>query len=238
DTSSRSRNDVDTKPVYDEEPMGENKKDEENIVIRNKARLVAKGYCQEEGINFEESFAPVAPLKAFQNFVACAAYKSFPIYQMDVKMAFLNGPPKEEVYVSQPYRFVDPDHPKKVCRITKALYRLKQGRRACIGTPMATKPNLDADLSGTLVDQTRFEYLKHSGFELIDFSDADHAGCLDIRKSTSGGIQFLDDKLVCWMSKKHDYTSMSTAKAEYVALFSSCAQVLWIRTQLKDYGFD
>ncbi|GJV38606.1 retrovirus-related pol polyprotein from transposon TNT 1-94 [Tanacetum coccineum] len=88
-------------------------KDEDQTVIRNKARLVAKGYAQEEGIDFEESFAPVARLEAVRIFVAHAAHKSFPIYQMDVKTAFLNGPLKEEVYVAQPEGFVDPDHPEK-----------------------------------------------------------------------------------------------------------------------------
>ncbi|GKF97597.1 retrovirus-related pol polyprotein from transposon TNT 1-94, partial [Tanacetum coccineum] len=78
-----------------------NKKDEDQTVIRNKARLVAKGYAQEEGIDFEESFAPVARLEAVRIFVAYAAHKYFPIYQMDVKMTFLNGPLKEEVYVAQ-----------------------------------------------------------------------------------------------------------------------------------------
>ncbi|GJV11130.1 hypothetical protein Tco_1352671 [Tanacetum coccineum] len=81
-------------------------------------------------------------------------------------------------------------------------------------------------------------YLKDFGFKLTTFSDVDHAGCLDIRKSTSGGIQFLDDKLVSWISKKQDCTLMSTAEAEYVALSESSAQVLWMRIWLKDYGFD
>ncbi|GJX64175.1 retrovirus-related pol polyprotein from transposon TNT 1-94 [Tanacetum coccineum] len=89
--------------------LWKNKKDEDQTVIRNKARLVAKGYAQEEGIDFEESFAPVARLEAVRIFVAYAAHKSFPIYQMDVKTAFLNGPLKEEVYVAQPDGFVDPD---------------------------------------------------------------------------------------------------------------------------------
>ncbi|GJV01119.1 putative reverse transcriptase domain-containing protein [Tanacetum coccineum] len=87
--------------------------DEEQTVIRNKAWRVAKGYAQEEGIDFEESFAPVARLEAVRIFVAYAAHKSFPIYQMDVKTTFLNGPLKEEVYVAQPEGFVDPDHPEK-----------------------------------------------------------------------------------------------------------------------------
>ncbi|GJR74020.1 retrovirus-related pol polyprotein from transposon TNT 1-94 [Tanacetum coccineum] len=97
-----------------------------NCVVRNHA----KGYAQEEGVDFEESFAPVARLEAVRIFVAHAAHKSFPIYQMDVKTAFLNGPLKEEVYVAQPEGFVDPDHPEKVYLLRKALYGLKQAPRA------------------------------------------------------------------------------------------------------------
>ncbi|GJT26390.1 hypothetical protein Tco_0906665 [Tanacetum coccineum] len=123
-----------------------------------------------------------------------------------------------------------------------------------IGTPLATKPKLDVDLSGEPVDQSDYRskigslmYLTSSrpdlvqadsGFELTAFSDADHAGCLDTQKSTSGGIQFLGDKLVSWMSKKQNCTAMSSAEAEYVALSASCAQVMWMRTQLQDYGFN
>ncbi|GKF24531.1 retrovirus-related pol polyprotein from transposon TNT 1-94, partial [Tanacetum coccineum] len=84
----------------------------------------------EEGIDFEESFSPVARLEALRIFVTYAAHKSFPIYQMDVKTAFLNGPLKEEVYVAQPDGFVDPDHPEKVYRLRKALYGLKQAPRS------------------------------------------------------------------------------------------------------------
>nr|GEV26190.1 copia protein [Tanacetum cinerariifolium] len=100
------------------------------MVIRNKSRLVAKGYGQEEGIDFEESFAPVARLKAVRIFVAYVAHKNFPIYQMDVKMPFLNGPLKEEVLVSQPDGFVDANYPDHVYRLKKALYGLKQPPRA------------------------------------------------------------------------------------------------------------
>ncbi|GJZ38265.1 retrovirus-related pol polyprotein from transposon TNT 1-94 [Tanacetum coccineum] len=258
----------------------ENKRDEENTVIRNKSRLVAKGYAQKEGIDFEESFALVARLEAVRLFIVYAAHKSFTVYQMDVKTTFLYGPLKEEVCVNQPDGFVDPYHPDKVYHLKKALYGLKQAPRAwydelsnflhgmtscdSIGTPMATK-HLDADLSGTPVDQTKyrsmvgalmyltasrpdivhatcycaryqakptekhltavkriFRYLKDSinmglwypkdtGFELTAFSDSDHAGCLDSRKSTSGGIQFLGgDKLVSWSSKKQDCTLVSS----------------------------
>nr|GEV80896.1 reverse transcriptase domain-containing protein [Tanacetum cinerariifolium] len=113
----------------------EGEKDEDRTIIRNKARLVAKGYAQEEGINFEESFAPVARLKAVRIFVAYAVHKSFPIYLMDVKTAFLNGPLKQEVYVAQPDGFVDPDHLEKVYRLRKALYELKQALRAWTSDP-------------------------------------------------------------------------------------------------------
>nr|GFB19841.1 Gag-Pol polyprotein [Tanacetum cinerariifolium] len=99
--------------------LWKNKRDEENTVIQNKSCLIAKGYAQKEGVNFEESFAPVARLEAVRLFIAYAAHKSFTIYQMDVKTAFLYGPLKEEVYVNQPDGFVDPYHPDKVYRLKK-----------------------------------------------------------------------------------------------------------------------
>nr|GEX37268.1 retrovirus-related Pol polyprotein from transposon TNT 1-94 [Tanacetum cinerariifolium] len=104
--------------------------DEDQTIIRNKARLVAKGYVQEEGIDFEESFAPVARLDALRIFVAYVAHKSFLKFQRDVKTRFLNGPLREEVYVAQPDGFVDPDHLEKIYRLKKALYGLKQAPRA------------------------------------------------------------------------------------------------------------
>ncbi|GJV76409.1 retrovirus-related pol polyprotein from transposon TNT 1-94 [Tanacetum coccineum] len=121
--------------------------------LDNKSRLVAKGYCQEEGIDFEESFASVARLEAVIIFVAYAAHKNFPIYQMDVKTSFLNGLLKEEVFVRQPDGFVDPDFPNHVYCLKKALYGLKQVPGAC--TPMATT-KLDAHLQGTQVDQNKY----------------------------------------------------------------------------------
>ncbi|GKF56342.1 retrovirus-related pol polyprotein from transposon TNT 1-94, partial [Tanacetum coccineum] len=100
------------------------------MIIRNKSRLVAKGYRKEEGIDFEESFAPIARLEAVRIFMAYAAHKNFPIYQMDVKTAFLNGPLKEEFFVRQPDGFVDPNFLNHVYRLKKALYGLKQSPRA------------------------------------------------------------------------------------------------------------
>nr|GEW03923.1 retrovirus-related Pol polyprotein from transposon TNT 1-94 [Tanacetum cinerariifolium] len=336
--------------------------DEDQTVIRNKARLVAKGYAQEEGIDFEESFTPVARLEAVRIFIAYAAHKSFSIFQMEVKTTFLSGPLKEEVYVAQLDGFVDPDHPEKVYRLRKALYGLKQAPRAwydellkfliskgftkctidptlftirygedillaqiyvddiifgstnpkyskhfeklmhsrfemslmgemkfflglqihqspsgifinqakytseilhkhgmdkgqSIGTPMATKPKLDADLSGNPVDQTDYHskirslmYLPSSRPDIVQ------AVCFCARYQSRPtekhlkevkrifrylrGILFLGEKLVSWMSKKQNCTSMSSAETEYVALSASCVQVMWMKTQLQDYGFN
>nr|GEY45326.1 retrovirus-related Pol polyprotein from transposon TNT 1-94 [Tanacetum cinerariifolium] len=126
------------KTVINRKWLWKNKKDEDDTVIRNKARLVAKGSKQEEGIDFEESFA-VARLEAVWIFVAYAAQKSFPINQMDGKTDFLNGTLKDEVYVSQPNGFFDPDHPKKFYRLRKTLYGLKQAPRAWTSDPPIPK---------------------------------------------------------------------------------------------------
>jgi hypothetical protein len=98
------------------------------VVIRNKARLVAKGYSQVEGLDFSETYAPVARLKSIRILLAYATYHGFKLYQMDVKSAFLNGPIKEEVYVEQPPGFEDSEYPNHVYKLSKALYGLKQAQ--------------------------------------------------------------------------------------------------------------
>nr|GEV17514.1 hypothetical protein [Tanacetum cinerariifolium] len=123
------------------------KLDEYGDVLKNKARLVAKGYRQEEGIDFEESFLPVARIEAIRIFIANSASKNMTIYQMDVKTTFLNGELKEEVYVSQPEGFVDPDHTTHIYRLKKALYGLKQAPRRFL---------LDNKFSKGAVDPTLF----------------------------------------------------------------------------------
>nr|GFA44244.1 copia protein [Tanacetum cinerariifolium] len=178
------------------------KLDEYGDVLKNKARLVAKGYRQEEGIDFEESFAPVARIEAIRIFIANAVSRNMTVYQMDVKTAFLNGELKEEVYVSQPEGFVDPEHPTHVYRLKKALYQAKP-----------TKKHLEAlkrvfrYLKGTI--NWGLWYPKDTVMALTAYADADHAGCQDTRRSTSASAQLLGDKLI-----------------------------LWMRSQLTDYGFD
>nr|GEU84399.1 retrovirus-related Pol polyprotein from transposon TNT 1-94 [Tanacetum cinerariifolium] len=350
-----------------------NKHDEEQTIIRNKSRLVVRGYRQEKGIDFKESFAPVARMEAIRIFLAYATHISFLVFQMDVKTAFLHGSLKEDVYVCQPKGFIDADHPSHVYKLKKALYGLKQAPRAwrfhddilvvqvyvddiifgsthprymqlfsdhmksrfemsmmeemtfflglqvnqspcgifinqskyvleilkkyrmesCdpVGTPMEIKDKLDLDQNGTPVDAMKYRsmigalvyltssrpdimhatclcaryqakptekhlkevkrifrylrgtvntglwYTKDSGFELIGFSDADYTGCKDAFKSTFSGAQFLGEKLVSWSSKKQDCMALLTIEAKYVSLFACYAQVLWMRTQLTNYGF-
>nr|GEX50142.1 retrovirus-related Pol polyprotein from transposon TNT 1-94 [Tanacetum cinerariifolium] len=349
--------------------LWKNKRDEENTIIRNKSRLVSNGYAQKEGVDFKESFAPVARLEAVRLFIAYAAHKPFTVYQMDVKTSFLYGPLKEEVYINQPDGFVDPYHPDKVYHLKKALYGLKEAPRAwydelsnflisngfskgsidptlfitkheedillvqiyvddiifgftnpkiskqfeklmhnkfemplmgelkfllgiqihqslrgifinqakyaqeilikhgmtlcdSVGTPMATK-HLDADLSGTPIDQTTYQSMVRALMHLTaSRPDILHATCYCTRyqaKLTEKHLtavkqifRYLKDTIymglwypkdtggdnsVSWSSKKQDCTSMSSAQAEYVSLFACYAQVLWMRTQLTDYGF-
>nr|GEX12562.1 hypothetical protein [Tanacetum cinerariifolium] len=121
-------------------------------IIVNKARLVARGYRQEDGIDFENSFAPVARLEAIRIFLAYAAHKNMVVYQMDVKTAFFNGNLREEVYVSQPDGFVDPDNPNHVYKLKKALYGLKQDPRAWYD--MLSSFLLSQDFSKGSVDPT------------------------------------------------------------------------------------
>nr|GFA70357.1 retrovirus-related Pol polyprotein from transposon TNT 1-94 [Tanacetum cinerariifolium] len=148
--------------------LWKNKRDEENTIIRNKYRLVAKGYSQKAGVNFEESFAPVARLEAVRLFIAYAAHKSLTVYLIDVKTSFLYRPLKEEVYVNQPNGFVDPYHPDKVYRLKKALYGLKQDPSAWYdelstflvskGFSKGTEYQL-ADLFTKALPKERFRYL-------------------------------------------------------------------------------
>ncbi|GJW83981.1 retrovirus-related pol polyprotein from transposon TNT 1-94, partial [Tanacetum coccineum] len=242
------------KTVIGSKWLWKNKKDEDNTIIRNKAQLVAKGYRQEEDGH---------------------------------KTAFLNGHLKEEVYVSQPDGFIDPDHPERVYHLRKALYGLKHihqsprsifinqskyaldilkkhgmGKCDSIGTPMATQPKMGANLSGTPVDQTKYQsmigslmYLTSTRLDLV------HATCYYaqyqarptekhlkevkrifryLKKTINMGLWYPKDsadKLVSWSSKKQDCSAMSTAETEYIALSTSCAQVFWMRTHLTYYGF-
>ncbi|GJX15475.1 retrovirus-related pol polyprotein from transposon TNT 1-94 [Tanacetum coccineum] len=299
------------------------KLDELGGILKNKARLVARGYRQEEGIDFEESFAPVARLEAIRIFLAFAAHMNMVIYQMDVKTAFLNGNLREEVYVSQPDGFVDPDKPNHVYKLKKALYGLKQAPRAWYD--MLSSFLISNDFSKGSVDPTLF--IRREGNDLIlvqiYVDDIIFAAstpelcdlfakimCSKFKMSMMGKISFFlglqisqsprgifinQSKYALESLKKYGYEScdpvdtpmvekskldedkegkavdpshyrgmigtllyltasrpdlqfakmhavpksaaISSTEAEYIALSGCCAQVLWMRSQLTDYGF-
>nr|GEW53397.1 hypothetical protein [Tanacetum cinerariifolium] len=233
-------------------------------VLKNKARLVAQGFRQDKGIDFKKSFAPVTRIEAICIFVANAANKNMTIFQMDVKTDFLNGELKEEVYVSQPKGFMDQDNPSHVYKLKKALYGLKQAPRACdsVDIPMVEKSKLDKDLHGKPVDATLYcgmigslMYLTYSRPGLI------YVVCLCARYQAKPIEKHLDavkrifrylkgtinmglwyskdtgDKLVSWSSKKQKRTTISIIEAEYIDLSGCCAQIIWMCSQLTDYGF-
>ncbi|GKB08449.1 retrovirus-related pol polyprotein from transposon TNT 1-94 [Tanacetum coccineum] len=215
--------------------------DELGGILKNKALLVAHGYRQEEGIDFEESFSPVARLEAIRIFLAFAAHKNMP-----------DG-------------FVDPDNPNYVYKLKKALFGLKQAPHSWYD--MLSSFLVSQDFSKGLVDPTLFirkegkELLLKYGFDSCDpvdtpmvekskldedkegkavdpshHRDANHASCQDTRRSTSGSMQFLGDRLVSWSSKRQKSAVISSTEAGYIAKSGCCAQILWMRSQLIDYG--
>ncbi|GJT08775.1 retrovirus-related pol polyprotein from transposon TNT 1-94 [Tanacetum coccineum] len=202
------------------------------------ARLVAKGYRQEEGIYFEESFTLVARIEAIRIFIANAASKNMTIYQMDVKTTFLNSELKEEVYVSQPEGFVDPDHPTHVYRLKKALYG--KASPSGMGAPSELTSTADPTLYSQyacVLGKQASPTKKHLKALKRSLMRTHGKGVQDTRRSTSGSAQFLGDKLVSWSSKKQKSIVVSTTEAEYIAMSGCCAQILWMRSQLTDYGF-
>ncbi|BBH09902.1 transposable element gene [Prunus dulcis] len=245
-----------------------NKTDEKGQIMRNKARLVAQGYTQIEGLDFDETFAPVARLESVRLLLSIACYLRFKLYQMDVKSAFLNGVLQEEVYVEQPagptiqWRHVHIST--KYANNLVSKFGLESAKP--IRNPMSTSTKLSKDSSGKSVDQklyrsmigsllyltasrpdisfsvglcARFQsdpkeshllavkrilryvsgtttfgvyYSFDSNVELAGYSDADWAGSIDDRKSTTGGCFYIGNNLVSWFSKKQNCVSLSTAR--------------------------
>nr|GFA71801.1 hypothetical protein [Tanacetum cinerariifolium] len=154
----------------------------------------------------------------------------FTVYQMDVKTTFLNGILSEEVYVGQPLvpTLMVEQAKLKLDFVGKPVDHTDY--RSMIGSLMYVTSSRPDIMLATWNINLGLWYPKDSGFDLTAYSDADHAGCHLDRKSTSGSVQFLGDKLVYWSSKKHNRVSISTAESEYVAVSSCRAQVLWMRT--------
>ncbi|GKB08297.1 putative ribonuclease H-like domain-containing protein [Tanacetum coccineum] len=186
-----------------------NKKDERGIVIRNKARLVAQGYTQEEGIDYDEVFAPVARIEAIRLFLAYASFKDFVVYQMDVKSAFLYGKIEEEVYVCQPPGFEDPDFPDRVYKVEKALYGLHQAPRAWYET--LSTYLLDNGFQRGKIDKTLF-IKRHKGDILLMSSMGELTFFLGLQvQQKKDDIFISQDKYVVEILKKFGFTEVKTA---------------------------
>ncbi|GJU95652.1 putative ribonuclease H-like domain-containing protein [Tanacetum coccineum] len=229
---------------YGQKAMGtkwvyRNKKVEKGVMVRNKARLVAQGHRQEERIDYDEVFAPVARIEAIRIFLAFASYMGFIVYQMDVKSAFLYGKIDEEVYVSQPPGFIDPKYPKKVYKVVKALYGLHQAPRAWYAT-LSTfllkngyrrgtidktlfikKDKHDIILVQVYVDDIifgstkrswcdEFEALMKSRFQMSSIGELTFFLGLQV-KQKEDGIFISQDKYVAEILKKFDFVSVKTA---------------------------
>ncbi|KAJ9556367.1 hypothetical protein OSB04_010981 [Centaurea solstitialis] len=205
-----------------------NKLDEIGTIIRNKARLVAQGYRQEEGIDYDETFAPVARLEAIRLFLAFAAHMNFKVYQMDIKNAFLNGKLNEEVYVAQPPGFVDPKFPDHVYKLNKALYGLKQAPRAWYDTLstfllsngfkypkhiLLVQIYVDDIIFGSTNPKLceKFELLMKSKYKMSMMGELTFFLGLQIKQSEKG-IFINQGKYVHEMLKKFDLTSCTPMK--------------------------
>ncbi|GJV26112.1 putative ribonuclease H-like domain-containing protein [Tanacetum coccineum] len=186
-----------------------NKKDKRGVVVRNKARLVAQGHRQEEGIDYDEVFAPVAKIEAIRIFLAFASYMGFTVYQMDVKSAFLYGTIDEEVYVTQPPGFTDPVHPKKVYKVVKALYGLHQAPRAWYAT--LSNFLLKHGYRRGAIDKTLF--IKKDKKDIILMSSmGELTFFLGLQvKQKKDGIFISQDKYVAEILKKFDFINVKTA---------------------------
>ncbi|GJY72034.1 putative ribonuclease H-like domain-containing protein [Tanacetum coccineum] len=189
-----------------------NKKDERGIVVKNKARLVAQGHTQEEDIDYDEVFAPVARIEAIRLFLAYSSFKDFIVYQMDVKSAFLYEKIEKEVYVCQPPSFEDPHFPDKVYKVEKALYGLHQALRAWYET--LSTYLLDNGFQGGQIDKTLFIKRHKDDILLVQFqmsSIGEFSFFLGLQvKQKSDGIFISQDKYVAKILKKFDFASIKT----------------------------
>nr|GEV14399.1 retrovirus-related Pol polyprotein from transposon TNT 1-94 [Tanacetum cinerariifolium] len=224
-----------------------NKLDENCIVSRNKARLVAQGYNQQEGIDYDGTYALVARLESIRILLAYDCALDVKLFQMDVKNAFLNDFINEKVYVAQPLRFIDFEKPNHVYKLNKALYGLKQEPKAwpdimfsvCLCARFQEAPktsHLEAVkcifryIKGTT--HLGLWYPKGTDIETVVYADSDYAGDYVDRKSTSGICTFVGCCLTSWFSKKQTALAISTTKAEYVSAEKAYfAQILRIHCE-------
>nr|GEY18332.1 retrovirus-related Pol polyprotein from transposon TNT 1-94 [Tanacetum cinerariifolium] len=217
-----------------------NKLDENGIVSRNKARLVAQDYNQQEGINYDETYIPVARLESIRILLAYACALDFKLFQMKLKNAFLNGFVNDEVYVAQPPGFIDLKKLDHVYKLKKALYGLKQEPKAWSSNDLYSDEFtkiMHEDFEMSMMVKRIFLYVKGTSYlglwypkrtdiETVVYADSDHAGDYVDRKSTSGICMFVVCCLTSGFSKKQTALAISTTEAEYVSTRKACEMTL------------
>nr|GEU64217.1 ribonuclease H-like domain-containing protein [Tanacetum cinerariifolium] len=212
-----------------------NKRDTKGIVVRNKARLVAQGHRQEEGIDYDEVFAPVARIEAIRLFLAFASYMGFMVYQMDVlmkgefemsamgKLTFFLGLQVKQlldgIFISQDKYVKDMIKKFNMESVRTVTIPYEFPKHKFKDEPDdAVNVHLYRSMIGSLID---------SPFQLEAYSDSDY-----VRKSITGVCQFLGRRLISWQCKKQTVIATSSTEAEYVATASCCGRVLWIQNQM------
>ncbi|GJR97132.1 putative ribonuclease H-like domain-containing protein [Tanacetum coccineum] len=194
-----------------------NKRDDWSIVVKNKARLVAQGFRHEEGIDYDEVFSPVARIEAIRLFLAFASFMGFPVYQMNIKSAFVFGTIEEEVYVYQPPGFIDPAHPNKVYKVIKALYGLHQALRAWYETLSSFLlkngfRRVDDIIFGSTTQSMciEFEDCMHKRFQMSSMGELTYFLGLQVKQKPDE-IFIIQDKYVADILKKFNFCSIKPA---------------------------
>ncbi|GKB61752.1 retrovirus-related pol polyprotein from transposon TNT 1-94, partial [Tanacetum coccineum] len=234
-----------------------NKKDEVGTVIRNKTRLVAQGFSQEEGIEYDETFAPVARIYTIRIFLAFATYMNFIVFQMDVKIAFLNGKLKEEVYVKQPPGFECSEFPDYFEKLITKKFEMNIMGELSYFLGLQIKQD-DKGISIFQEKYTRALQKKHEisdsalvktpmvppnnlgpdlASKLISSQSkriTSHCYEEDLQKKHLRCLKLLGGKFFCWSAKKQQSVAMSSTEAGYVTAAGCCANIIWIKSQLSD----
>ncbi|PKI60619.1 hypothetical protein CRG98_018969 [Punica granatum] len=216
-------------------------------VITFKGRLVAKGFRQVRGVDYDETFSPLAMLKSIRILLAIVAYYDYEIWQMDVKTAFLNGRLLEDVYMTQPEGFVDPQSAGKVCKLQRSIYGLKQASRSwnlhfddavkefgfiknedepCVYKKIAVKNILK------YLRRTKEMFLAYGGEEELvvrGSTDASFQSDKDDSRSQSGYVFCFNGGAVSWKSFKQETVANSTTEAEYIAASNAAKEAIWIK---------
>eukprot|EP00253_Pinus_taeda_P025371 PITA_25371 len=230
-------------------------------VDKHKARLAAKGFSQVEGIDYTETFSPIAKMNSIRLVLSLAASLKWEVHQMDVKYAFLQGDLHEEIYMEQPIGFIQTDS-SLVCRLKKSLYGLKQAPRAWKTLVLThTRPDLSfvVGLVARFMKNPReshwkvakrilryvrgivqfgIHYSAKAAPLLVGFTDSDWAVDPDDRKSTAGYVFTLGSGPITWACKKQAAISLSSAEAEYRGAVEASKEALWLRQILSEFGFE